>query len=356
MLRIDQDLGRFRDIVKGRVRRELRRYMGSGELIGKQGDQLVSIPLPKIGVPRLRYGDNSKGVGQGDGEASGQGEAGEQGGEHLLEVEVTLEELAELLGEELALPNIEPKGRQDSRVRHHRYKGISRIGPESLRHGKRTWRAAMQRTIAGGGFDPRAPVIVPIKEDRRYRTVKVETEPRASALILYMMDVSGSMGQEQKEIVRAQAFWLDLWIRRFYQDVETRYIIHDAKAREVDRDTFFRTRESGGTLISSAYQLAAEIIERDYPVSEWNIYPFHFSDGDNWSNADTRVCLDLLTQKLIPWSNQFSYAQVDSQYGSGQFFRDLEGAFPEEEKVALSRVPNRDGILDSIRELLRRGN
>ncbi|HMV67292.1 MAG TPA: DUF444 family protein [Myxococcota bacterium] len=355
MLRIDQDLGRFKDIVKGRVRRELRRYMSSGELIGKQGDKLVSIPIPRIGIPRLRYGDNDKGVGQGEDGGPGQ-QAGEEGGEHAIEVDVTMEELADLLGQELQLPNIEPKGTKTARSARNRYKGVARTGPESLRHTRRTYRAAMRRTIASGGWDPRRPVIVPHKDDKRYRTFRVEQEPRSAALILYMMDVSGSMGQEQKDIVRSEAFWIDLWIRRFYQDVETRFIIHDATAREVDRDTFFRTRESGGTLISSAYKLAVDIIEREYPVDDWNIYPFHFSDGDNWSQSDTRLCMQLLKDKLIPWSNQFSYAQVDSQYGSGQFLKDLAAAFPSDPKLVVSRVPNRDGILDSIRQLMGRGN
>jgi hypothetical protein len=331
--------------------------MSSGELIGKQGDRLVSIPIPRIGIPHLRYGDNDKGVGQGEGEGPGQGQqAGEAPGEHTLEVDVTMEELAELLGQELQLPNIEPKGTKQSRAAKMRVKGIARVGPESLRHNKRTWREALKRSISGGTYNPARPFVIPHKEDRRYRTFRVEQEPRSSALLLYMMDVSGSMGQEQKDIVRAEAFWIDLWIRRFYQDVETRFIIHDSTARLVDRDTFFRTRESGGTLISSAYKLAIEVIEKEFPVEDWNIYPFHFSDGDNWSQSDTRLCLQLMKDKLIPWSNQFSYAQVDSQYGSGQFLKDLAAAFAGQDRVALSRIPNRDGILDSIRQLLGRGH
>ncbi|MCB9663695.1 MAG: DUF444 family protein [Alphaproteobacteria bacterium] len=354
MLKIDNDLGRFRDIVKGRVRRELRRYMSSGELLGKQGGKVVSIPLPRIGIPHLVYGDNDKGVGSGDGDGGpGTGQqAGETPGEHLLEVEITVEELAELLGEELELPRIEPKGSKEARTVRHRYKGISQQGPESLRHTKRTYRQALKRSIASGQYDPRRPVIVPQKEDRRYRSFVAETEPRSAAVILYMMDVSGSMGEQQKEIVRSEAFWIDMWIRHHYRDVETRYVIHDAQAKEVDRDTFFRTRESGGTLISSAYRLAAQILERDYPVEDWNIYPFHFSDGDNWSQSDTRTCMELLKTKLIPWSNQFSYGQVDSQYGSGQFYKDLAAAFGDEERVVLSRIPEKGAIMDSIKELL----
>jgi len=359
MLEIDRDLGRFRDIVKGRVRKDLRRYMSSGELIGRQGKELVSIPLPQIGIPRLRYGKNDQGVGQGEGEegdGAGQGpQAGDSAGEHMLEVELSVDELAEILGEELELPLIEPKGERESQSERARYKGITQTGPESLRHFKRTYKQALKRTIASGGFDPRRPVIVPIKEDKRYRTYVIEKEPRSAAVLIYMMDVSGSMGKEQKEIVRSEAFWIDTWIRHNYDDVATRFIIHDATAREVDRDTFFRTRESGGTLISSAYKLAMEIIDKDYPASEWNIYPFHFSDGDNWSQSDTRACVELLQSRMIPVANQFSYAQVDSQYGSGQFIKDLHEAFGDQDVVTLSRIPNRDAIMESIKELLGKG-
>lgn len=358
MLRIDQDLGRFRDIVKGRVRRDLRRYMASGELLGRQGGKVVSIPLPKIGIPRLHYGDNQggQGDGEGDGEAGQGRQAGEAGGEHTLEVEVTLEELADLLGEELLLPRIEPKGSKSAQSVHTRFKGIAPQGPESLRHFKRTYRQALRRSIASGHYDPRRPVVVPVKEDRRYRTFHTDVEPRSAAAILYLMDVSGSMGDAQKEIVRSEAFWIDLWIKKHYRDVDTRFIIHDAAAKEVDRDTFFKTKESGGTLISSAYKLALQILESDYPASDWNVYVFHFSDGDNWSAADNTVSLDLLASRLVPWCNQFAYAQVDSTYGSGTFYKELQGRFPADPRVALSRVSDKDHILDSIRELLGRGN
>ncbi|MBX2796934.1 MAG: DUF444 family protein [Myxococcales bacterium] len=359
MLSIDRDLGRFRDIVKGRVRKDLRRYMSSGELVGRKGKEMVSIPLPQIGIPRLRYGDNNQGVGQGEGDSgdgSGQGpRAGDAPGDHMLEVEISVDELAEILGEELELPRIEPRGQREAAADKARYTGISVVGPESLRHNKRTFKQALKRSIASGTYDPRKPIVVPIKDDKRYRTYEMDKEPRSAAVVVYMMDVSGSMGREQKEIVRSEAFWIDTWLRHNYDDVDTRFIIHDATAREVDRDTFFRTRESGGTLISSAYKLCLEILEREYSPSEWNIYPFHFSDGDNWSQSDTRTCIELLEQRIIPVANQFSYAQVDSQYGSGQFIKDLAEAFDEQEAVCLSRIPNRESIMDSIKELLGRG-
>ncbi len=357
-LPIENDLHRFRSIVKGRMRKDLRRYMGSGELLGKQGDKVVSIPLPQIQIPRFRYGKNMGGVGQGEGEGegSGQGEAGDQAGEHLLEVDISLEELAEILGEELELPNIEPRGQKEITSAKDRYIGISKQGPEALRHGRRTYKTALKRQIASGTYDGGNPIVIPYKEDRRYRTWKAQTNPQSAAVVLYMMDVSGSMGQEQKEIVRLETFWIDTWLRHQYKNVVTRFIIHDAVAREVDRDTFFRTRESGGTLISSAYNLAMRMLDEDYPVQEWNIYPFHFSDGDNWSAADTRACMELLKTRMLPVANQFSYGQVESEYGSGQFIKDLEEHFKDQDSVVLTRIPDRDAIMDSIKGFLAAGN
>jgi hypothetical protein len=365
ILNIENDLNRFKKIVKGRVRKDLRKYMSSSEMLGKQGKKVVSIPLPQIGIPRLRYGKNDQGgVGQGqgdkgeqaDGQAQpGEGQAGSEPGQHVLEAELTVEDLAEILQEELELPRIEPRGNKQVSSEKDKYTGISQVGPEALRHNRRTFRQALKRQIASGSYNPKKPAIIPIKEDKRYRTWKTKTEPLSAAAVIYMMDVSGSMGNEQKEIVRLEAFWIDTWLQHNYKNVETRFIIHDAAAREVPRDVFFRTRESGGTLISSAYKLCAKMLDEDYPADSWNIYLFHFSDGDNWSTNDTKVCLELMKNAMLPVCNQFSYGQVDSEYGSGQFYKDLQQHFGEDERVVTSRIPRRDAIMDSIKEFLGKG-
>src|SRR5690606_20811114 len=237
-------------------------------------------------------------------------------GQHTLEVDVSLEELAQILGEELELPNIEPRGTKANRTQAGRFTGISRSGPQSLRHFKRTFREALKRQIAAGQYDPEDPVVVPIKADHRYRYLATRDVPQASAAVIYMMDVSGSMGREQKEIVRIEAFWIDTWLRSQYQNLEVAYIVHDAAAHVVDQHTFFHLRESGGTKISSAYELCLRVIEDRFPSAEWNIYPFHFSDGDNWSSRDTERCVDLLRSSILPQVNQFAYGQVKSAYGS----------------------------------------
>jgi uncharacterized sporulation protein YeaH/YhbH (DUF444 family) len=365
-LKIEQDKARYRQIIRGKVRDNLRKFISRGELIGRQGKDRVSIPLPEIHLPRFRFDPHEqKGVGSGPGEPGdpvdgeegeeGRGQAGDQPGEHMLEVEMTIAELAELLGEELALPRIEPRGRHEIKTNKLKLTSVRRTGPESLRHFKRTYKEALKRQIASGLYDPQRPIVVPVRQDKRYRSWKTQTQPYSAAVIVYMMDVSGSMGDEQKEIVRIESFWIDTWLRSQYQGLVSRYIIHDATAREVDRDTFFRTRESGGTIISSAYKLCREVLDAEYPETEWNIYLLHFSDGDNWSSEDSTECVHLMRDNLLPRSNLFCYGQVRSPYGSGQFIKELREAFDAEPKVALSEIEDRDGIVDSIKDFLGQG-
>src|SRR5579862_6970616 len=290
--KIERDHQRFRKIVRGKVKANLGKYITRGEMIGKKGRDLVSIPLPQIDVPQFRYGQKgSGGTGQGDGDpgqpltapqGDGEPKAGDQPGGHILEVELTMEELAAILGEELALPRIEPRGKKNIITERDKYTSIRQVGPESLRHFKRTYKRALKRQIASRTYDPRDPRIIPIRADKQYRSWKDIPKPESVACIIYMMDVSGSMTDEQKEIVRIESFWIDTWIKAHYKGVETVYIIHDAAAQEVDENTFYHTRESGGTKISSAYLLADKIITARYPPDQWNLYTFHFSDGDNW--------------------------------------------------------------------------
>jgi uncharacterized sporulation protein YeaH/YhbH (DUF444 family) len=363
---IKRDHSRFRKIVKGKIRDSLRKYVSHGEMPIPKGDGTFRVPMPQIETPKFKFGSkNQGGLGQGEGEAGegvegegqpGQGEAGQGEGNKELEVDLSLEELAQILGEELALPKIEPKGKKTIQSESHKYTSIGTVGPDSLKHFKRSYKEALKRQVISGNYDPDNPIIVPIRNDFRFRSSDVKVEPENSAVVIYMMDVSGSMGDEQKEIVRTESFWINLWLKSQYKDIEVRYIIHDATAKEVDEHTFFRTRESGGTLISSAYKLCKEMIDNDYNSSEWNIYPFHFSDGDNWSADDTKVCLELLDQDILPKCNVFCYGQVESRYGSGQFFKDLSTKYTEaHEQVILSKIKNKESILDSIKDFLGKG-
>lgn len=361
---IKEDHNRFKDIIKGKIKEDFRKFVSNGEMIGRREKDLVKIPLPSIEIPTFRYGPKSQGgVGQGNGQpgepsgdpGDGQGQAGNDSGEHSLEIEMSVDEMAEILGEQLELPRIQPKGHKNIETQKTKYSGLAPVGPAGLRHFKSSYKKALQRYISSGVYNPEDPVIVPIRRDFQYRTYKTITQPQTKAVVIYMMDVSGSMGDEQKEIVRLESFWINAWLKKHYKGLETRFIIHDAAAKEVDENTFFRTSESGGTLISSAYKLCKEIIEQDYPTNEWNIYPFHFSDGDNWSGEDSRLCMTILRDFFLPNVNVFSYGQVESKYGSGQFLKDLQKEFPGDERIITSHIAGRDQIMDSIKDFLGKG-
>jgi len=378
--RIEQDHHRFREIVKGRIRDDLRRFISRDDLITQEGGKVVAIPVYGVDIPNFRYGDNGEGVGMGDGEegeavgqpGSGDNAGGEGEGKHILEVEVSLDELADILGEELELPRIKPKGANRISAVKNRYSGVRPTGPESLRHFKRSYREALKRQLIMGEYDPDNPVVVPIRRDLRYRSWKEVKSPKSNAVIVYMMDVSGSMGGEQKELVRLEAFWIDTWLRRNYEGVESRYIVHDVGAKEVDRDTFYTLREDGGTRISSAYQCCDQLLTQQYDTSAWNIYLFHFSDGDNSSEADNKLCVQTVREKLLPAANMFGYCQVASAYGSGNFINVLHDAFPGADKngaevetpgrgaddqplLVTSRINKREDIMDSLKTLFTPG-
>jgi uncharacterized sporulation protein YeaH/YhbH (DUF444 family) len=159
-------------------------------------------------------GEVGQPIAKGDDDGSGKGEAGGDPGAHILEVDVAIDELAEILGDELELPRIQPKGRANITQEKARYTSIRRTGPESLRHFKRTYVQALKRQITEGVYDRVEPRVVPLKEDRRYRSWDTTPEPEANAVIIYLMDVSGSMTDDQKAIVRTEAFWIDTWLRK----------------------------------------------------------------------------------------------------------------------------------------------
>src|SRR5258707_887763 len=181
-MRIEHDLSRFKQIVRGKIRQNLRKYVTHGEMIGRKGRDLVSIPIPQLDVPHFRFGKNgSGGVGQGEGEpgtpmgkgdddANGTGKAGGDPGRHVCEGEGTMGELAEILGDELQLPRIQPKGKANITEEKVKYSSIRSTGPESLRHFRRTYMQALKRHISSNLYDIDRPKVIPIREDKRYRS------------------------------------------------------------------------------------------------------------------------------------------------------------------------------------------
>ncbi len=370
---IDDDRARYRDIARGRIRKDLGKFISQDEIIAQKGKDTIKIPLPRIDNPHFEtQSGDGQGVGQGDGQPGdslgkgqpkeGQGDrgAGSGSGDHVLE-EVTIEELADMLGESLNLPNIEPKGSQNIPSSKGRYNTISRTGPPGLRHPGRTLKQALKRSITSGDYDFENPVIIPEREDFRYKDFNPDPKPQFNACIVYVMDVSGSMNAGQKEIARKVSFWIDLWLKRQYDNVERVFIIHDDQAKQVSEEEFFTSSATGGTKISSAYKEVTSVMER-YPESDWNMYMFQFSDGDNFPPADNVTCVDMLRNTIVPRFNQVAYGQIPSQYGGTHwtdstkgFFATLGGNFKDSDNVVLAPISDETRILEAIRRFFSGG-
>ena len=356
----DKDVDRYKDIMKGRARRELLKFKDPNKFIGKKGDKLISVPIPGIQLPRFIRGTNKQGpggIGQGDGDPGdpiGQGEdssgtVGDQPGGHIREelIPMSRAEIARILKEGLGLPNLLPKGEENLKKEGIKWNTFCRVGTElDLRESLKN---AMIRTAKerGVSFDLKDVIIE--EQDKIFRSWKILEKPECNLAIIYMMDVSGSMTDEQKEEVRKISWYLSTIIQLqfgearaklrneifsdsdFGEGVREIFIIHDASAREVPEDEYYSTRESGGTKISSAYNLAEAITNNRYPFKTWNVYMFHFSDGDNWGD-DTPTCLEIVG-RLKPDVNLFGYVQVESPYGSGEWGTTMMEEYGSEDRT-----------------------
>ena len=360
-MNIGSDQERFKQIIRGKVKSSIGKFIASDDLVTQNSSgKIIKIPLKYIDLPRFTFGSkNQGGTGMGSGDdgdpidGSGQkgkksgDKAGEDKGEHDFSAEFTPDELAQLLAEELNLPKLDPKGKGKVSSEKSKYNKIAQNGNEGLKHFKRTFKEGLKREIASGNYNPMNPRIVPIKADKRYKTSSTQPSPEVNAVVFSIIDISGSMQEEQKHLVKSISFWIDLLLKNAYKEIENVFIIHDTEAEEVDRDKFFTASTGGGTKISSAYQLCYDLIQSDYPYSEWNNYIFSFSDGDNFGD-DNDICLNLLKDNILPNCNLFGYGQVASSGGSGEFGKFLANSISDE-KLFLCEINDSNDIMTAIK-------
>jgi sporulation protein YhbH len=277
------------------------------------------VPIRSLDEYRFRYDpgrQNHSGQGDGDSEVGdviateprpGQGRgsgAGDQPGNDYYEADVTIDELAGLIFEDLGLPFLEEKKLAEMEIEDVRFTDVRKVGPMANLDKKRTILENMKRNAAHGDAH-----FKDIKnEDLRFKVWEPTIRYQSNAVVIAMMDVSGSMGEFEKYIARSFYFWMVRFLRTKYNNVKIVFISHHTEAREVSEDEFFAHGESGGTQVSSAYELALEIIKERFNPDDWNIYPFHFSDGDNlpWDNER---CVNLV-YKLMQMCNIFGYGEI----------------------------------------------
>lgn len=317
------DQQRHQEKVQEAIRNNLPDLVTEENIVMSNGREVVKIPIRSLDEYKIRYNyDKNKHVGQGDGESQigdvvardgsanqqgpgkGQG-AGDQAGEDYFEAEVSLMDIEEALFKELELPNLKKKEKSENVVEDIEFNDIRKTGLMGNIDKKRTMMTAYKRNAMTGkaSFHPI------YREDLKFKTWNEIVKPDSKAVVLAMMDTSGSMGLWEKYMARSFFFWMTRFLRTKYETVEIEFIAHHTEAKVVSEEDFFSKGESGGTICSSAYRKSLELIETKYDPAKFNIYPFHFSDGDNLTSDNAR-CVKLV-EELMKVSNMFGYGEVN---------------------------------------------
>lgn len=378
---IDGDFDRYEKKLRNRAEEELKGFrVRPNDMIARRGDQIVSIPVPQITIPEFHRGSNrGGGVGAGEGEIGqpigktgneeeGQGESGDQPGNHIREeyVRMSRADIGRLLMENLKLPNLQPKGNDNIKQTDIKWTEIARKGKGIDFY--RTLFNAIERNGSAVGPEFKLEDLSVEDSDVRFNSWKITEKPHASAVIIYIMDVSGSMTDEAKDRVRAAAWYLSTIIQTqfgiaraeirgetfrnedFGSGIEEAFIVHDAKANEVGEEEFYTTRESGGTRISTGLEKAKEIIQKRYPPASNNIYIFQFSDGDNWGEDNSKA-LELL-EEFSTYTNAYGYIQIDTQAGSGDFIKEVRNKFGGDHNIVRIAELGRDDDDDEYKDMV----
>jgi uncharacterized sporulation protein YeaH/YhbH (DUF444 family) len=287
--------------------------------------------------PRQKSG----GGGSGEGKASNSGE-----GMDDFVFQITQDEFLDFMFDELELPNLVKRQLAGSDSFTYRRAGYSTVGTPNQINIVRSLRAANARRIALGTPNRKKILLLeeelektktddPFNNDKinalleeiellkqkikripfldtfdiKYNLTVKEPQPSSKAVMFCIMDVSGSMNQATKDIAKRFFILLYLFLQRNYDHTEVVFIRHHTSAKEVDEEEFFYSRETGGTIVSSALELMKKIMDDRFPVTEWNIYGAQASDGDNW-NDDSSICYDMLVNQILPSVQHFSYIEI----------------------------------------------
>lgn len=322
------DRSRHKRKIDKAIREGIHDIVADESIIGQDGKKKFKIPVKGIKEYRFVHGENEnqktgsapgKDLKKGDviskgHKRPGPGEgdkAGDEAGEEFYEVEITLDELASYLFDDLNLPDLEKKSLQQITEKKLKRKGIRSKGIRPRLDKKKTVIQKLKRRAAASkrdNFDPDEDFSFH-NDDLRYKHITPVSKEISNAVIFFIMDVSGSMSKAKKYLARSFFFLLYHFIRTKYENTDLVFISHDVEAYEVSEEQFFGRGSSGGTYISSALEKTLEIINKRYHPSQYNIYAFHASDGDNWSN-DVQKSIDL-SIKLKEICQLYAFCEIE---------------------------------------------
>ena len=274
--------------VREAVRRHLPELMAEGELIGG-GARTVRVPVKMLEHYhfRLRRAEEREGVGQGRakpgdvfvdpsqrGAGGGKGSGGEEEGQVELLLELKLDDIVEWLWEELRLPNLEPRSGSAEESEWVR-EGWDRRGARSRLDRRRSFKELVKRRGVAGAV----PTFT--DEDLRFRQLARRRRPAVRAVVFFLLDVSGSMSERDRQLAKTFFFWTVQGLRREYRLLDTVFVAHTTEAWEFSEPEFFQVSGTGGTVASSGLAKVSEIIQERFDPDQYNIYLFYASDGDN---------------------------------------------------------------------------
>ncbi len=377
-----EDRRRHRQLVEKSIKENLGNIIAEESIIGQSKDKIIKIPVRGLKEYQFIYGENREGVASGKGDEkrgqkiasqkghmdTGAGDgAGNSAGEDIYETEISLEELVAYLFEDLELPNLERKrfAWVESERSYKRW-GIQRKGIPPRLARKRSMterikrRQGMERALreldreenqserpSESEARPRFPFR---EEDLRYQRTREDYRPESNAAVICIMDNSGSMYLNKKYLARSFFFLLYQFVRHRYVNVEVVFINHSTTAKEVNEDDFFHRAESGGTMISSGYELALQIIESRYNPDIWNIYAFHVSDGDNWPEDNEKTINR--ARELCGICNLFGYGEIKSSWKPDKTMADEFAEQISAENFVAVTIEGKEDIWPAFRRLL----
>src|SRR5881227_4414040 len=360
---IDQE--RHKEKIREAIKKNLGEIVSEEGIILSDGKKMVRVPIRSLEEYRFRYDPGrQQHAGEGNGKSKvgdvvaqdprpgkgKKGEAGKEAGQDYYEAEISMEELAAMIFEDLGLPNLEQKRQQELQTESVRFTDVRKKGPMTNLDKKRTIMENMKRNAAKG--DAKFQGIK--SEDLRFKVWEPTIKYQSNAVVIAMMDVSGSMGEFEKYIARSFYFWMVRFLRTKYNNVKIVFISHHTEAKEVSEEQFFTQGESGGTVVSSAYKLALDSIAERFPPRDWNVYPFHFSDGDNYySDNDEAV---RLADELISTCNLFGYGEIGeegaSSYrrSSGALLSIFNDRLKNKERFVGVRIDDKEDVYPALKE------
>ena len=359
---------RHRQKVREAIRGNIADIIAEESIIGQSRNKIIKVPIRGIREYRFIFGDNEPGVGTGNGDTepgqvvgeagggvNGPGPAGNRPGIDYYETDITLEELIDIMFEDLELPDMERKKLRETQADTARkHKGFRRVGVRAHLDKRRTATSRLRRKIATRGATPDAPADPRFpfhRDDLKYRRLVADLRLQSNAVVLCIMDTSGSMDTMKKYLARSFFFLLYQFVHTRYHNVEVVFIAHDTRAREVSEEEFFSKGESGGTMISSGYHKALEVVQGRYHPTLWNIYAFHCSDGDNWPH-DNGAAL-AAARELCEVCNLFGYGEI-KPLNSGSYGDSLLELFDEVDAKNFHAlmIENKEDIWPSFRRFL----